>query len=141
MSLVEQLENQLSNLRSQIDNVPTQLRTVRIERTNCINLGSQFAAKSIATQTCREIPIFESYYTPQDQNTLLDLQNQFAIKKAELQRILDDAAEQAKALLPRNTEPIKLNDTAASPNAVSLGIPSIIVIAGIIGLFILGRKN
>lgn len=141
MSLVEQIQAEINQLKSQISSIPLQTRTLRIERTNCISLGSQYAAKSAESMTCREIPIIESFYNPQDQNTVSELNNQIAIKQTEIQNILNDIAEKAKALLPRNTDPVKLNDTASSPNALSLGIPTIILIAGIVGLLILGRKN
>lgn len=50
-------------------------------------------------------------------------------------------AEIAKIKNAMPVEIPKLNDTAASPNALTLGLPTILVIAGIVGLFILGRKN
>lgn len=141
MSLVEQIQAEINQLKSQISSIPMQTRTLRIERTNCINLGSPIAAKSGTTQTCREIPITESYYTPQDQSQVMDLQSQIAVKESQISNIINDLKEQAEKLLSRNTDPLKLNDTAASPNAFTLGLPTIATIAGIIGLFLLGRKN
>lgn len=61
------------------------------------------------------------------------------------QRLVEQQRAYDESLKPKNTIPQTeiptLNNTAASPNAITLGIPGLVVIGGIIALFILGRKN
>lgn len=138
MGLIEDIQAQIDSVKSQIAQVIPQTRTLRIERTNCINLGSPFAAKSAGFgQTCREIPITESFFDSNQQATLRPLNETLAQLEEQL-----SIASAPKITTPKPiTEMPKLNDTAASPNAITLGIPGLVVIGGIIALFILGRKN
>lgn len=81
---IEFVKSEVSDLEKQRAAIPTQTRTVRIERSNCIAIGSQFAAKSGSSVTCREIPITEQFYTSDDLGRVNNINSQIAFKNQQI---------------------------------------------------------
>lgn len=141
-----QLDETLSFLKTRLSEAVSNLEKNTITQTipgellqkNTI-IGYQAPANAQNLAKYTPVAIWGDLFAPSTTRQVIRAEDQEAVNS--LQSQIKDIELKISQSLTKNSMPSSQIEQPMKPNLMTLGIPSIIIIAGIIALFYLGRKN